>query len=84
MVDTDKSKFIPGHGPVSYKKDIVIYRDLLRSVKEFVLDSYRNEKDLDQIIAEVKESVVKDVGGVDKSRFITLVYGMVINHENQN
>ena len=80
----DQSIFIPGHGPVSYKKDIVIFRDLLSSVKEFVLDSYRKGKDLDQIIAEGEESVVKEVGGVNKSKFITLVYGMVINHENQN
>ena len=80
----DQSVFIPGHGPVSHKTDIVLFRDLLSSVKEFVLDSYNKGKNLDQIITEAKESVVKDVGGVDKSRFITLVYGMVNNHENQN
>ena len=80
----DQSVFIPGHGPVSHRTDIVLFRDLLSSVKEFVLDSYNKGKNLDQIIIEAKESVVKDVGGVDQSRFITLVYGMVTNHENQN
>ena len=80
----DQSVFVPGHGPVSHKKDLVIFRDLLRSVKEFVLDSYKKGKDLDQIIAEAQDSVVKEVGGVNNSRFITLVYAMITNHENQN
>jgi glyoxylase-like metal-dependent hydrolase (beta-lactamase superfamily II) len=78
----DQTKFVPGHGPVSYKKDLVIFRDLLYSVKEYIKDSYKKGKDLNHTITDAKETVLKDVGGVDADRFVTLVYGMVIRHEN--
>jgi len=78
----DQTKFVPGHGPVSYKKDMVIFRDLLYSVKEYIKDSYKQGKDLNHTITDAKKTVVKDVGGVNADRFISLVYEMVIKHEN--
>ncbi len=57
----------------------------MKSVQEFVEASYSKDMDLDQIISEAKETIVKDVGGVDQAQFISLVYGMVAEHEkNKN
>lgn len=78
----ETSKFIPGHGPVSSKKELIVFSKLLHSVLNNVEESVNKNKDLQQTIAYTKSEISEDVGGIDKNQFITLVYEMVIKHQN--
>ncbi|MEP3209738.1 MAG: MBL fold metallo-hydrolase [Maribacter sp.] len=78
----ETSKFIPGHGPVSTKKELIIFSKLLHSILTNVEESVNKDKDLVQTIAFTKSKISEDVGGIDKDQFITLVYEMVIKREN--
>jgi glyoxylase-like metal-dependent hydrolase (beta-lactamase superfamily II) len=78
----ESSKFIPGHGPVSSKMDLIVFSKLLHSILLNVEESINKDKDLEQTIAYTKSKISEDVGGIDKDQFITLVYEMVIKHKN--
>lgn len=77
----ETSKFIPGHGPVSSKKELIVFSKLLHSILINVEESVNKDKDLEQTIAYTKSKISEDVGGIDKDDFITLVYEMVNKHE---
>lgn len=80
----ESSRFIPGHGPLSSKKDLIAFRDLLKSILENVVESFKQGKNLDQTIAHTKSRIDENVGGINKDQFITLVYEMVVKHETQD
>jgi glyoxylase-like metal-dependent hydrolase (beta-lactamase superfamily II) len=77
----ESSKFIPGHGPVSSKKDLIIFRELLNIILKNVVESYKQGKNLNQTIAHTKSQIDEKVGGINKDEFIALVYEMVERHE---
>jgi len=79
----ESSKFIPGHGTVSSKKDLIVYRKLLKSILENVIKSYKQGKNLDQTIVYTKSQIEKIDGPINKDDFITLIYEMVDRHEKQ-
>jgi hypothetical protein len=45
----DQSKIIPGHGNISTKKDLIVYRDMLVTVRKRVADGIKQGKTLQQI-----------------------------------
>lgn len=81
---TETSKFIPGHGAICSKKDLIVFRDLLSSILEDVLKSHKQGKDLEQTVIYAKSRIDENVGGIDKDQFIALVYEMVNEHEKQD
>lgn len=77
----ESSKFIPGHGPVSSKKDLIIFRELLNMILKNVVESYKQGKNLNQTIAYTKSKIDENIKGINKDVFITLIYEMVERHE---
>ncbi len=77
----DKTRFIPGHGPLCSKKEVQAYRNLLASIRDQVVLSSRKEKALKEIIKETKAKLDPKIGGINQEKFIAQVYRMVKNHE---
>ena len=78
----EKTKFIPGHGPVGTKKELQTYRDLLATIRDNVVNLYRKKRKLEDIIKDTQLKIhYQNNDGVD---FIAQVYRTVEKHENQN
>ena len=45
----DSTKIIPGHGPISYKKDLISYRNMLVTVVSRIKDGIENNLSIEQI-----------------------------------
>ena len=45
----DSTKIIPGHGPISYKKDLISYRNMLVTVVTRIKDGIENNLTIEQI-----------------------------------
>lgn len=72
----DNTIVIPGHGPLSSKKDVLWFRDRLQSIKDILDSGIASGKSADELN---NEEVLKDFadwdGGFIKSRdFILMVY----------
>ena len=80
----ETSKFIPGHGAICSKNDLIVFRELLNSILENVVESYKQGKDLEQTVIYAKSKIDGNIGGIDKDQFIALVYEMVDKHESQD
>jgi len=74
------SKFIPGHGAVCSKKELIVFSELLHVILDSVEDSVKNSKSLEQTILDTKRIIGEDVGGINKDKFITIVHQMVTKH----
>jgi glyoxylase-like metal-dependent hydrolase (beta-lactamase superfamily II) len=48
----DASKIIPGHGPLSNKKDLTAYRDMLKTVRSRIQPLVTSGKSLDEVKAQ--------------------------------
>jgi glyoxylase-like metal-dependent hydrolase (beta-lactamase superfamily II) len=48
----DASKIIPGHGPLSNKKDLTAYRDMLKTVRSRIQPLITSGKSLDEVKAQ--------------------------------
>jgi cyclase len=48
---TERTKIIPGHGQLSYKKDLVDYNTMLRAIRDKVQQLMNEGKTMEQIIA---------------------------------
>lgn len=78
----DDTIIIPGHGPLSTKKDVIWFRDRLQSIKDIMVAGISQGKSADDMI---NEEALKDFadwdGGFIKSRdFITIVYDELAAH----
>lgn len=47
----DVSKIIPGHGALSNKKDLIAYRDVLKTIRSRVTEQISSGKSLDEVLA---------------------------------
>ena len=77
---SDKTKIIPGHGPVSNKAELQTYRNLLATVTQRIKDLRKQGKTDDEIKAAkpAAEYDAKYGGGFIKSdQFITMMLGVV-------
>ncbi|HLF33175.1 MAG TPA: MBL fold metallo-hydrolase [Cyclobacteriaceae bacterium] len=79
---SDKTRFIPGHGPVCTKKELQEYRDLLVTVRDNVVKLYREKRILGDIIKDTQIKIHYENKGGEK--FIEQVYRTVEKHELQN
>ncbi|HKM66287.1 MAG TPA: MBL fold metallo-hydrolase [Candidatus Acidoferrum sp.] len=74
---TDKTIVIPGHGAVSGKADLILFRDVLADIREKVAALKKQGKSLQEIIA-AKPSARTDAewgqGFMNPARFLALVY----------
>jgi cyclase len=71
-MSNDNTIFIPGHGPLSGKKDLTAYKNMLVTVRTRVANGIKQGKTLDQIIATDPAKEYKAV--FDKGWFIRTVY----------
>lgn len=72
------SIFIPGHGQVCSKKELIVFSELLHVILDSVEESVKKGENLEQTILDTKRNIGEDVGGINKDKFITLVHQMVI------
>jgi glyoxylase-like metal-dependent hydrolase (beta-lactamase superfamily II) len=74
---TDKTIVIPGHGPVTDKSHLIVYRDMLVAIRENVAALKKQGKSPDETIA-AKPTAVYDAkwgnGGMTPALFTGLVY----------
>ena len=77
---TEKTIIIPGHGPVTDKSQLVVYRDMLAEIREKVASFKKQGKSLDETIA-AKPTAAYDAkwggGGMTPALFTGLVYSGV-------
>jgi glyoxylase-like metal-dependent hydrolase (beta-lactamase superfamily II) len=74
---TDKTIVIPGHGPVGTRTELIVFRDMLVSVRDKVAALKRQGKALDEVIAEKPTAAFDEKWGhfvIDPVHFIRLVY----------
>lgn len=73
----DRTPFIPGHGPLCSKKELLAYKNLLASIKDEVEFLHNQNRPLAEIIKETQALLHPNLYGVSRERFITQVYRMV-------
>jgi cyclase len=71
----DETKIIPGHGQISYKKDLIDFKNMLQTVRNRVADGIKAGKTIDQIINSDPAKEYKAV--FDKAFFIQTVYSSI-------
>ncbi|QIP11911.1 MBL fold metallo-hydrolase [Spirosoma aureum] len=76
----DNTRFIPGHGPLCSKKELLVYRNLLAFIRDQVMILYRKGKPLAQIIKETKDKLDPNLSGTSQEKFIAQVYRMAQSH----
>lgn len=74
---TDKMIVIPGHGAVSGKPDLVLFRDVLIGIRDKVATLKKQGRSLDEIVAAKPAAPTDEEWGkgfISPSAFIALVY----------
>ena len=74
---TDKMIIIPGHGAISRKADLVLFRDVLVEIREKVAASKKQGKSLEEVIAEKPSARTDEEWGkgfINPAAFMLLVY----------
>ncbi len=71
----DSTKIIPGHGPISYKKDLISYRDMLVTVVSRIKNGIENNLSIEEI---KKQNPLKNLNLAWDGFFnLEKTYGMV-------
>jgi glyoxylase-like metal-dependent hydrolase (beta-lactamase superfamily II) len=74
---TDKTVVVPGHGPVGGKTEMIVYRDVLATIRDRIAALKRQGKSLDEIVA-ARPTAAYDAkwgkGFVNGEFFTKLVY----------
>ena len=73
----DETKFIPGHGPLSTKKEVHEYKNLLTRLLTIVEESVNQGIEIDHIIKQVK--LRTDYNHYSGDEFIRQVHRSVLN-----
>jgi glyoxylase-like metal-dependent hydrolase (beta-lactamase superfamily II) len=74
---TDKMIVIPGHGAVSSRADLVLFRDVLVEIRDKVAKSKKQGKSLEQVVAEKPGARTDEEWGqgfINPAAFVLLVY----------
>jgi glyoxylase-like metal-dependent hydrolase (beta-lactamase superfamily II) len=74
---TDKMIVIPGHGAVSKRADLILFRDVMADIRDKVAALKKQGRSLDEVIAAKPSARTDDEWGkgfIDPSAFLTLVY----------
>ena len=71
------TRFIPGHGPLATRADLVRYRDMLVTVRDRVVKLIAQQKTLKEIL-DAKPAADLDAqwgnGNIKADQFLTIVY----------
>lgn len=78
LMSDDKTKFIPGHGPICTKKDLEEYERLLRLIRDNVETMVKGNHKLEDILNDTRSKIHYKNNSGDK--FIEQVYRAVKNH----
>jgi len=78
------TRFIPGHGPLGTRADLVRYRDMLVTVRDRVVKLIAQQKTLKEIL-DAKPAADLDAiwgnGNIKADQFLTIVYGSLTHRE---
>jgi cyclase len=73
----EKTRIIPGHGPTASRADMVVYRDMLRSVRDKIAPLVKAGQTLEQVLA-AKPTQAHDAkwggGFLKPDQFVGIVY----------
>jgi cyclase len=73
-----ETRFIPGHGPLATRADLVRYRDMLVAVRDRVGGLIGKQRTLQQILAAKPLADLDTIwgnGNIKPDQFLTIVYG---------
>ena len=76
----DKTRLVPGHGPLASKKDLVAFHDMLTTVRERLSKLVAQGKTLDEVLAAKPLADLDPIWGqrlFHASHFERIVYPMV-------
>ena len=79
----DKTKLIPGHGPVATKAEFVAYKEMLEDVAGKIIAMVQAGKTVEEAIAAKPTEKYDDKlgkGFIPAARFIPLVYKGIVEH----
>jgi len=82
LMSDDKTKFIPGHGPICTKKDLEEYRNLLKTVRDNVETMVKGNYELKDILKDTRNRIHYENTSADK--FIMQVLRAVKNHLSES
>ena len=78
-ISDDKTKIIPGHGPVSNVNDVIAFKNILQEHYEITEDGFEEGLSLKQIMAEIKTEL-NGPGNINKEEFINnIIYDLKTN-----
>lgn len=80
----DKTKIIPGHGPLATAADLKAYRDMLAKVSANIQAQIKAGKKLDQVVASKPTAEFDDVWGkgfLTPEKFVAMLYGNLTRKE---
>ncbi|MBH31568.1 MAG: MBL fold metallo-hydrolase [Candidatus Marinimicrobia bacterium] len=69
-----ETKIIPGHGPLSTKKELLDFREILTTIRDRVNVQIKAGKTLEQIIASNPTRGYEGNSSVSKEQFVKIVY----------
>ena len=72
----DNTKVIPGHGPLSDRSGLVVYRKLVQKAKDVMLKAMQNKASLEQVLNAdpLAELGLEYANWLPKERVTTLFY----------
>jgi cyclase len=74
----DKTKIIPGHGPLGNKADLKVYRDMLVAVSGRIKDQIKAGRKLEEVVASKPSAPFDEVWGkgfLPPEKFVAMLYG---------
>lgn len=76
-IANENTKIVPGHGPLATRADLVVYRDMLKTVRDRVVRAIADGKSAEALVkAGAFDDLEKTWGGgfLNTQKFITIVY----------
>jgi len=77
----DKTRIIPGHGPLGNKADLKAYRDMLATVSAGIKDQIKAGRKLEEVVASKPSAQFDDAWGkgfLPPEKFVTMLYGNLV------
>ena len=74
----EATQIIPGHGPLSNKQDLTVYRDMLKSIRTRVQTRMKEGKSLEEILASKPTAEFDERWGkgfIEPDQIVQFVYG---------
>ena len=78
LMTTDKTKFIPGHGPLASRADLVRFRAMVKTARDRIARLVAQKRSLAQVVAAKPMADLDGVWGkgfLKPDQFVTILYG---------